>query len=69
MKLDELLNKLLDIASKHTDPSAVEAQVMIDQNDAIELEDFPLPVQNVTYRGPNNNFGSPGNIPRIELEV
>lgn len=68
MKLDELLNKLLDIASKQTDPSAVEVQVA-SPDDTLNWDDLPLPVQEVTYRGPNNTLRSAGNVPRIELEV
>lgn len=66
MKLDELLNQLLEIASKHTDPSAVEVQVSVKD---LMADDFPLPVQQATYRSPNNTFKSPGNIARVELEV
>lgn len=67
MKLDELLNKLLDIASKQTDPSAVEVQVTAYSH--IHLDDLPAPVQQATYRGPDNTFKSPDNIPRVELEI
>lgn len=68
MKLDELLNRLLFIANTTVDPSAVEVKVSV-TDDALRSDDFPLPVEQVTYRSPNNDLKSPDNIARIELEV
>lgn len=66
MKLDELLNRLLEIANKQPNPSAVIVQVA-SLDAALKGDDLPLPVQEVAYRGPNNILGSPDSVPRIEL--
>lgn len=68
MKLDELLNRLLFIANANVDPSSVEVKISV-TDDALQSDDFPLPVQQVTYRSPNNDLKSRDNIARVELEV
>lgn len=66
MKLDELLNQLLAIANKQTDPSAITVQVA-SLDTKLRGDHLPLPVKEVAYRGPNNTLRSPKNVPRIEL--
>lgn len=59
MKLEDLLNQLLEIANKQTDPSLVEVQLV--------TPEITANITEVVYKGPNNTFTSLNNIPRIEL--